>query len=232
MQGITYGIIVAGGSGSRYGGSLPKQYLPMGRDGRPVLMHSIDAMLAVCLPENLRIVIAGDCLELWQKLSEASPLYASLRTVCGGTSRWQSVHNGLASLPPTAPGDIVLIHDGARPVVPPEVVRAVAEVAATRYAAVPAVAVTDSLRCLDDDGTSHAVDRSRYYAVQTPQGFDLEMLRRAYAAPYSPTYTDDASVFEAAFDTPVALVPGSPENIKITYSGDIERATEILSTRR
>lgn len=232
MQGITYGIIVAGGSGSRYGGSLPKQYLPMGRDGRPVLMHSIDAMLAVCLPENLRIVIAGDCLELWQKLSEASPLYASLRTVCGGTSRWQSVHNGLASLPPTAPGDIVLIHDGARPVVPPEVVRAVAEAAATRYAAVPAVAVTDSLRCLDDDGTSHAVDRSRYYAVQTPQGFDLEMLRLAYAAPYSPTYTDDASVFEAAFDTPVALVPGSPENIKITYSGDIERATEILSTRR
>lgn len=232
MRGITYGIIVAGGSGSRYGGSLPKQYLPMGRDGRPVLMYSIDAMLAVCLPENLRIVIAGDCLELWQKLSESSPLYASLRTVCGGTSRWQSVHNGLASLPPTAPGDIVLIHDGARPVVPPEVVRAVAETAAKRLAAIPAVAVTDSLRCLNADGTSHAVDRSRYYAVQTPQGFDLEMLRRAYAAPYSPTFTDDASVFEAAFDTPVALVPGSPENIKITYSGDIERATEILSTRR
>lgn len=232
MQGITYGIIVAGGSGSRYGGSLPKQYLPMGRDERPVLMYSIDAMLAVCQPENIRIVIAEDCFELWQKLSKASPLYSYLRVVCGGTSRWHSVRNGLASLPPTAPGDIVLVHDGARPVVPPEVVRAVAEAAATCRAAVPAVGVTDSLRCLDDDGRSHAVDRSRYYAVQTPQGFDLEMLRQAYAAPYSPTYTDDASVFEAAFDTPIALVPGSPENIKVTYSGDIRRATEILSSRR
>lgn len=232
MQGVIYGIIVAGGSGSRYGGFRPKQYLPMGPDSRPVLMYSIDAMLAVCLPENLRIVIAEDSLELWQKLSETSPLYASLMVVCGGTSRRQSVHNGLASLPPTAPGDIVLVHDGARPVVPPEVVRAVAEAAAERHAAVPAIAVTDSLRCLDADGNSHAVDRSRYYAVQTPQGFDLEMLRRAYAAPDSPTFTDDASVFEAAFDTPVALVPGSPDNIKITYNGDIERATEILSSRR
>lgn len=232
MRGITYGIIVAGGSGSRYGGSMPKQYLPMGRDGRPVLMYSIDAMLAICRPENLRIVIAEDCLGLWQKLSKSSPLYASLKTVCGGATRWQSVHNGLASLPPTTPGDIVLVHDGARPVVPPEVVRAVAEAAAEHLAAIPAVAVTDSLRCLNADGTSHAVDRSRYYAVQTPQGFDLEMLRRAYAAPYSPTFTDDASVFEAAFDTPVTLVPGSPENIKITYSGDIERAAEILSGRR
>lgn len=232
MQGVIYGIIVAGGSGSRYGGSMPKQYLPMGREGRPVLMYSIDAMLAVCRPENLRIVIAEDCLELWRKLSDASPLYASIETVCGGTTRRQSVYNGLASLPPTAPGDIVLVHDGARPVVPPEVVRAVAEAAAEHRAAVPAVAVTDSLRCLDADGTSHAVDRSRYYAVQTPQGFDLAMLRRAYEAPDSPIFTDDASVFEAVYDTPVTLVPGSPDNIKITYSGDIERATEILHGRR
>lgn len=232
MQGAIYGIIVAGGSGSRYGGSMPKQYLPMGRDRRPVLMYSIDAMLAVCRPENLRIVIAEDCLALWRKLSEATPLYASIKTVCGGATRRQSVYNGLASLPPTAPGDIVLVHDGARPAVPPEVVHAVAEAAAEHHAAVPAVSVTDSLRCLDADGTSHAVDRSRYYAVQTPQGFDLAMLRRAYEAPDSPRFTDDASVFEAAYDTPVAIVPGSPDNIKITYNGDIGRATEILSERR
>ena len=88
----------------------------------------------------IRIVIAEDCLGLWQKLSKSSPLYASLKIVCGGASRWQSVHNGLASLPPTTPGDIVLVHDGARPVVPPEVVHAVAEAAAERLAAIPAVA--------------------------------------------------------------------------------------------
>ena len=232
MQGITYGIIVAGGSGSRYGGSMPKQYLPMGRDGRPVLMYSIDAILAICRPENLRIVIAEDCLGLWQKLSKSSPLYASLKIVCGGASRWQSVYNGLASLPPTTPGDIVLVHDGARPVVPPEVVHAVAEAAAEHLAAIPAVAVTDSLRCLNADGTSHAVDRSRYYAVQTPQVFATERIRTALADALEKALplTDDCSAAEAA-GLPVALTAGSEENIKITTPIDLVLAEAILQRR-
>ena len=232
MQGITYGIIVAGGSGSRYGGSMPKQYLPMGRDGRPVLMYSIDAMLAICRPENLRIVIAEDCLGLWQKLSKSSPLYASLKIVCGGASRWQSVHNGLASLPPTTPGDIVLVHDGARPVVPPEVVHAVAEAAAERLAAIPAVAVTDSLRCLNADGTSHAVDRSRYYAVQTPQVFDRDLLAAALqnAKTQGLAVTDDCSAVEA-LGMPVQLTDGDEENLKITTPLDLELAALILRRR-
>ena len=231
MQGIVYGIIVAGGTGSRFGGDVPKQYLSLERAGRPVLMYAIDALLPVCGRENIRVAVAPAMAGHWADLCERHG-YVSPPVVAGGATRWESVRNALAALPEARPGDIVLVHDGARPAVPPEVVRAVAAAAARSRAAVPVTEVTDSLRLVGADGASHAVERRLYRAVQTPQGFDLAMLRQAYAAPYSPAFTDDASVFEAAFDIPVALVEGSPDNIKITHGGDLGRAAEILRRRR
>ena len=116
--------------------------------------------------------------------------------------------------------------------VPPEVVHAVAEAAAERLAAIPSVAVTDSLRCLNADGTSHAVDRSRYYAVQTPQVFDRDLLAAALqnAKTQGLAVTDDCSAVEA-LGMPVQLTDGDEENLKITTPLDLELATLILRRR-
>lgn len=225
MQRAVYGIIVAGGSGSRYGGDVPKQYLPLGTEGRVVLMYAIDALRGVCPDENIRVVIAEDMSQLWAQLC-ANAGYTSPQVVYGGATRWHSVRNALDTIEPCE-GDVVLVHDGARPAVPSAVVEAVVKATIEQRAAVPAVSVTDSLRCVDAEGVSHAVDRSRYFAVQTPQGFDAMKLKQAYCAPYSPLFTDDASVYEHTFALPVAMVPGSVSNIKITHAGDIERISDV-----
>lgn len=216
-----YHIIVAAGTGSRFGAELPKQFCNMA--GRPVLMETIDRFRQYGRGGHIILVISPDMMPLWDSLCQTYG-FVSPPVVFGGATRWESVRKAIDAVPPRA--RIITVHDGARPLVDDAVIGNVLSVmdGGNRHGALPAVAVTDSVRDLGADGSSHAVDRSRLRAVQTPQAFDAQLLRRAYALPYRPGFTDDASVMEAAGFGDIALVEGSPRNIKITHPADIKVA--------
>lgn len=223
-------IIVAGGTGSRFGADIPKQYCLL--EGRPVLMHAIDAMRRALPGARLAVVISREMESLWHELCEEHR-FDSPQIVYGGATRWESVANALSALGITGDTDgIVAIHDGARPLPSPDMTRRVIDVASRHHGAIPATAVTDSLRVIDPaTGTSHPVDRSLYRAVQTPQAFPAKLLADAYHLPYNPAFTDDASVMMAAGYGDIALVEGDPCNIKITHPADIEIAAIMRSHR-
>ena len=223
-------IIVAAGSGSRYGGPLPKQFCMLA--GRPVLMHTIDAF-RLALPEaKVLVVLSDDMTNLWADMcSEMS--YAGPQIITGGATRYHSVRNALDAIADADDTSIVLIHDGARPIVSPHLIANVTgrllqgDVAGV----VPAIAVTDSLRRVlpDNDRLTCAVARAGLYAVQTPQAFTLATISKAYAAvAYSDALTDDASVVEAAGLGRIAIAEGDSRNIKITRPGDIDIAAQFI----
>ena len=219
-----YAIIVAGGSGSRFGSTIPKQFLPLA--GLPVLMHTItrftDAGASVIL------VLPQAQTAYWHQLCQQYAFILPVTVAAGGDSRFQSVKNALDVITAQT-GDIIAVHDGVRPLVDQEVIDNAYSQAAKHGSAIPAVPVTDSIRETSDDGMSKAIDRSHLVAVQTPQAFDAMMLKQAYDIPYDPAFTDDASVVERTGHA-IHLIPGDPCNIKITHPGDIEIA-EILLKR-
>ena len=201
----TWTIVVAGGQGARFG--QRKQYLPLG--GSRVLDWALRA--AAAHGAGVVLVVPRDVVD------QSEPLATVV--VAGGPSRSASVRAGLAAVP--ADADLVLVHDAARPVPVPDVwARVMAALRAGADAVVPVVPVLDTLRSVDG-GT---VDRSRFVAVQTPQGFRTDVLRAAHAA--EPDASDDAALVEAAGGR-VVLVEGDPTNIKITASTDLAVA-EVL----
>ena len=216
-------VIVAAGSGSRFGGDLPKQFTDL--CGRPVLMHTVEAFRRAIPGGRIIVVLSPRNTGLWASLCQRHN-FTSPQVVSGGDTRWQSVRNALAEVTSTA--KVILVHDGARPLVDAPLIQRVAHMAGHGgVAVVPVVPVTDSLRRTD---TNQAVDRSLFCAVQTPQGFDALTLLEAYNAPFRAEFTDDASVVESA-GYHVTTVCGSPENIKITYPADILWAEAVLAAR-
>lgn len=217
-------IIVAGGAGTRLGGALPKQF-QMLRE-RPLLWWSLKAFHDEDPSAELHLVLPRQYFELWRelesKLPESEQIPHSLHP--GGSSRFESVKSALSAIPED-PG-LVAVHDAARPLISAEVIKGGWKMAAEKGAAVPAVAVTDSLRHLDENG-SKAVDRSQYVAVQTPQVFQIPILKEAYRAAEGDAFTDDASVVEANGVRP-SLFEGSHTNMKVTNPGDIEIASLFL----
>lgn len=224
----TYVIVVAAGTGSRFGAEIPKQFCLLA--GRPVVMHAIERLRRALPGARIALVISPQEEGRWRSLCDRYG-FESPEVVHGGSSRWESVRNGLAAIPSEAsPNSVVLVHDGARPLVDAATVKRVRAAAVNTDGAVPAVAVSDSLRRLDDDGVrSEAVDRSVYRAVQTPQGFALWRMRQAYARPFRSEFTDDASVMADAGFENIFLVEGNPDNIKITNPRDIAVAEAILA---
>lgn len=219
-------IIVAAGSGLRYGAPLPKQYCELG--GRPVVMHTIDALRRAAPEACLKLVISADMSDFWHELCKRHN-FISPTVVFGGATRWESVHNAVKSSDESA--DIVMVHDAVRPMVSKDIVERLTSALSTDKdidGAIPAVAVTDSLRSLESDGTSTSIDRSKMRAVQTPQAFRGELLRKAYDLPYRDSFTDDASVMEAAGFGNLILTEGSSSNIKITNPGDIAVAEVLM----
>ncbi len=214
-------IIVAGGQGRRMGGDVPKQFLPV--DGRPVLMRTIDrfrqwdptAQIVLVLPADQQLYWAGLCVVYGESFSTVGLTLAD-----GGETRFHSVRNGLQLVRPEA--TLIGVHDGVRPFVSVEVVEACFAGASRHGACIPVVDVVETLRHMTPEG-SHTVPRADYRLVQTPQVFSAEWLREAYAQPYTPDFTDDASVVEAAGHR-VALVPGNRENIKLTTPFDMALA--------
>lgn len=224
-------ITVAAGSGSRFGASLPKQYCLLA--GKPVIVHTVEA-LAVASPGSHTIVVVSEpMLGLWDEISREYGLQ-HITTVLGGASRWESVRNAVVEAVGRFASDtVVAVHDGARPLVIPGVVRRAVDKlrAGGCDGVVPAVAVTDSIRRVTDgEVATEAVDRSSLRAVQTPQVFRLATLAEAYSRPYRQEFTDDASVVEAAGGS-IAIAEGDPQNIKITHPLDIAIAETILNNR-
>jgi 2-C-methyl-D-erythritol 4-phosphate cytidylyltransferase len=214
-------IIVAAGSGSRFGANMPKQFCEL--KGRPVLMHTINAIRKATDNADITLVLSRDMRSFWSELCEKHR-FCSPRVVDGGDTRWHSVKNAVSTIDSNS-ADIIMVHDGARPIVDADMVQRLVVAVGEHGAAIPAIAVTDSLRQLSEPKSciGKAVDRSLFRAVQTPQAFKANMLIDAYRLPYSTLFTDDASVVEAAGHT-VVMVEGSPRNIKITNPGDIDIA--------
>ena len=223
----TVAIIVAGGSGTRFGAQVPKQFLELA--AKPILMRTIEAF-----GENrdgsfdVIITLPADQMDLWRALCERHGFAVPHRVVAGGETRWHSVKNALDSIGDLADVDVIAVHDGVRPLATADLIHRVLEAARSDGAAIPVVPLNDSVRQLDGDGGSHALDRSLLRAVQTPQAFDARLLIEAYRQPFAPTFTDDASVVER-YGHPVTLVEGDPQNLKITRPMDLALAEYLLN---
>ncbi|HQT64139.1 MAG: bifunctional 2-C-methyl-D-erythritol 4-phosphate cytidylyltransferase/2-C-methyl-D-erythritol 2,4-cyclodiphosphate synthase [Acidocella sp. 20-57-95] len=209
-------ILVAGGTGSRFGGAVPKQVLLLA--GKPVMRHAAEALLAH--------------VDLLQPVGDAAIIGPALEgldyrpIVPGGAERQDSVRNGLQALAPYAP-DIVLVHDAARPIIPPGTIEALLAALQTYEGAIPAVPVTDTLKRGHEGAIVETVPRGGLFRAQTPQAFRFATLARLHGEAKGMVATDDAALLEAA-DLPVALVAGAEQNIKITYAEDFSRVQHIL----
>lgn len=219
-----FAIIVAGGSGTRMGSPISKQYLEIG--GKPILMHTLEVFYKT-LPEiDLILVIPEKDFGFWGELCQNYRFSVPHSVVRGGNSRFQSVKNGLDSI--HLEEGIVAIHDGVRPFVNPEVIRESFEVAKKSGSAIAVVALKDSLRKLTDDGKSFFQERQNFRLVQTPQTFLLSKIKKAFTVNELYHFTDDATVYEHQ-GWQVALISGNPENIKITSPEDMVYADFLIS---
>lgn len=224
-------IIVAAGRGSRFGSELPKQFVPLG--DMPVVLHTLSRLRDVFPQASYTIVLSEDFVDFLREACARHSLECP-RIVLGGATRAESVRNAISAISAegVADGDVVMIHDGARPVVPAEMLKRIADaISDGAEAVIPVVPVTDSLRSVGESGCrlpfkgeSEVADRSRLVAVQTPQAFRADAIVHAYSEAFSPALTDDASVYQAYTGRSPVLVEGSPLNIKITNPRDIDIA--------
>ena len=221
-----YVIIVAGGKGIRTGWDLPKQFLLL--SGKPVLMHTITAFYEYDPAIKIILVLPDDYNEYWSKLCSDFRFDVPHKIVTGGDTRFQSVRNGLEKV---ETGAIVGVHDGVRPLIERELIAKVYETAIIKKGAYPVIPLIDSIRELDSQDESHAVDRKKYRMVQTPQVFWSDILIDAYNQEYRNDFTDDVSVVEAAEIIRPAMVEGNPENIKITAAIDLMIAETLIKCR-
>jgi len=211
-----YVIIVAGGKGLRMGSDIPKQFLPIG--GKPVLMRTLERFREYSKELNIILVLPEAQQDYWQELCRKYNFKVEYQLANGGQTRFHSVQNGLALVPDDAEG-VVGVHDGVRPFPAVEVIRNCYETARTAKAVIPVIPVVETVRHLEGE-ESVTVPRGDYRLVQTPQTFDIQLLKAANRQPYNDGFTDDASVVES-YGHAITLVEGNRENIKITTPYDI-----------
>ncbi|HWZ35470.1 MAG TPA: 2-C-methyl-D-erythritol 4-phosphate cytidylyltransferase [Mucilaginibacter sp.] len=211
-----YAIIVAGGSGTRMGSALPKQFLLL--NGLPVLMHTLLAFHNSQSKPDLILVLPAAYHEYWTELCRKHNFTIPHQLISGGETRFHSVKNGLDII--TADElSLIAVQDAVRPMTSTDIIDAAYKSAAQYGNGVVAVKSRDSIRQLKNE-TSSALPRDEIYLVQTPQTFQSAQLKKAYEQAYTPNFTDDASVVEA-MGVNIHLVDGSHKNIKITFPEDI-----------
>ena len=226
---LDYVIIVAGGKGLRMGSDIPKQFLPIG--GKPVLMRTLERFREYSADLQIILVLPEAQQAYWHQLCEEYHFDVTYTLANGGQTRFHSVQNGLAKVPDDAEG-VVGVHDGVRPFPAVEMIRNCYETARTAKAVIPVIPVVETVRELTGTSTmssaqdfgvtvsSVTVPRDKYRLVQTPQTFDIQLLKAANRQPYNDGFTDDASVVES-YGHAITLVEGNRENIKITTPYDI-----------
>lgn len=209
-------ILVAAGSGSRFGAEIPKQFLRLA--GKPVIRHAAEALLREV-----------DLLQPVGDPAAVAPALAGLQclsTVPGGATRQDSVRAGLEALVAHVP-EVVLVHDAARPVIPAGTIPALLAALAEAPGAIPALPVADTLKRGDNGWIVETVSRAGLFRAQTPQAFHFPVLLAAHRAARAASATDDASLLEAAGEL-VRLVAGAEDNIKLTYPEDLARLERIM----
>ena len=246
---MDYIIIVAGGKGLRMGSDIPKQFLPIG--GKPVLMRTLERFRAYSSDLQIILVLPEAQQDYWQELCQEYQFDVEYQLANGGQTRFHSVQNGLALVPDDAEG-VVGVHDGVRPFPSIEVIRNCYETARTAKAVIPVIPVVETVRHLLSNQKSVTVPRDEYRLVQTPQTFDIQLLKAAYKRaqnqvnlssaereqarpevkaankqPYNDGFTDDASVVES-YGHAITLVEGNRENIKITTPYDLKIAEVLI----
>lgn len=222
MDREVYVILVAGGSGTRMGTPVPKQFLRIG--GKTVLQRTIERFTDAVPGIKVVVVLPAQHFRTWKNICLSDTFNSPQLLVEGGITRFQSVRNALAKVPD---GAVVMIHDGVRPFVGKALIRKMLSMMGEDCRAlIPVMPVTDTLRSADP--AYPAPDRSRTVAVQTPQVFLSEDIKKAYAHPYELCFTDDASVAERA-GMKVDMTEGEKFNIKITTPDDLVFADAILS---
>lgn len=215
-------IIVAAGSGSRFGGPRPKQLAVLA--GRPVLSHALAAFQRSEIITEIILVLPGDWLSVIEAEAVRPYGFTKVRCVAGGTSRTESTRRGFAA----AAGEIILIHDGVRPLVRSELVGAVALAAHVHGTALAAVPERDTLKQVEDGLAYGTVDRAGLWRAQTPQGFRREIFQTVLNSADSAEATDDVALAER-LGYKARVVLGRPDNLKITTPEDLEMAESLLA---
>ncbi len=216
-----FALIVAGGSGSRMKGSVPKQFIEL--LGRPVVMHTFDCFKKYDPQIEFILVLPKIQIDFWKELCKKHTFQFDYKLVVGGKTRSHSVKNGLDLIEEDG---IVFIHDGVRPLLSIQTILNCFNTALVHGNALPVVPVAESVRFADDVGNK-PVDRSKHFLVQTPQTFQTGLIKKAYQQNFSASFTDDASVLESLGET-IYLVEGNRENIKITFPEDLIFAEVLL----
>lgn len=220
---MDYIIIVAGGKGLRMGGDVPKQFLPI--QNKPILMRTIEQFYKYNDKLKIILVLPSCQHDYWYQLCEKYKFNISYDIADGGNTRFDSVKNGLNLIPESSTG-IVGIHDGVRPFVSLDVINRCYESARIKDAVIPVIPVFETLRHIIGE-SSKTVPRKEFRLVQTPQTFEIQLLKKAYLQEYCEEFTDDASVVEH-FGGKITLVEGNRENIKITTPFDLTIAEALL----
>jgi 2-C-methyl-D-erythritol 4-phosphate cytidylyltransferase len=219
---VRYAVIAAGGMGSRMGAAQPKQFLTVA--GKPLLEHTLAAFLMAYPDIRFVVVLPEAYLGLEADIRLMASATTEMTIVAGGETRFQSVKNGLSVIPNET--GLVFVHDAARCLVSPELIRLCSDVAEQQGSAIPVSDMHNSLRQVTDTG-SRPLNRDGVKAVQTPQTFRLSILKEAFELPYQSSFTDEATVVEAA-GYQVQLVNGESRNIKITTPFDLLMAELVL----
>ena len=219
-------IIGAAGRGNRFGADLPKQFCDF--RGRPLLMSTIEKFVDTISFNNILLVIDHSMESLWLEMCKKHQ-FVSPKIVYGGKTRAESVKAAVEKLD-CNDQTIVMVHDGARPLLSPSLIKRMTTLPEGAVGAVPVVALTDSIRQITEEKSSIPVDRSKYACVQTPQSFSAGILREAYSTlPSDNSITDDASAVERRQLGEIALVEGEATNIKITNPMDMAIAEAIMN---
>ncbi len=214
-------IIVAGGQGLRMASGTPKQFLPL--CGLPVLMHTINQFVIYNPEISVILVLPANQIDYWNQLCLNHSYSVSHKIVKGGSSRFESVNNGLKSIEKSG---ITAVHDGVRPFVSIDTIKACFKAARETGASIPVIEMVESIRHVSANN-SEACKRDEFRVVQTPQVFETSLLKKCYNQPFNKTFTDDASVVESA-GYKIKLVEGDRENIKITSPIDMIMAEAIM----
>ena len=216
-----YLIIVAGGTGSRMEQVLPKQFITL--NNTPIIIKTINCFLKYNSTINIIISVHKNFKTYLEELLKTHHI-KNIKIVLGGTTRFQSVKNGLKLV--TNPHSIIGIHDAARPFVSLQTIKNCFETATLKGNAIPCISLNDSIRKIKNK-TNIAVNRNNYKIIQTPQCFLASIIKQAFNQPYNPLFTDDATVLESIGQT-IFLVDGNIENIKITTPHDLLIANAFL----
>lgn len=219
-----YAIIVAGGSGTRMGGSVPKQFMLL-RD-KPVLYYTLSTFIESYNDLQVILVLPMEYTDMGQEIIDAFFDKERIRITAGGDTRFQSVKNGLALVEEES---VVFVHDGVRCLLSKDLIHRCYQQAVETGTAIPAIPSKDSIRLITEEGNA-AFDRNKVMLIQTPQTFHSKIIVPAFQIDYKDKFTDEATVTEA-YGIKVSLVEGEETNIKITRPVDLLLAEQILAER-